>query len=233
MLEIIFFRSDEDRPEHIYVNRKGYHSLNVQLVSEFLIGLSNPFYIEIFQICDEKLKIINVNSSFPGSSHDSFIWNSSAVCRVITNLYRSGHEGYYLLGDSGYPLRPWLMVPFEGNPPENTPEFIYNHQFKSIRSSIERCNGVLKKRFRCLLKDRVLNYDPGTAGKIVNACVILHNLCIDHNIPEVPEADLPNYPDFGQYPIEPPNNVDMVAGRINPDLVAGRRLRIRIMRSLN
>ncbi|CAH1382911.1 unnamed protein product [Tenebrio molitor] len=40
-------------PEHIYVYRKNYHSINVQL------------------ICDSNLKITNVNARFPGSTHDA------------------------------------------------------------------------------------------------------------------------------------------------------------------
>jgi hypothetical protein len=46
----------------------------------------------------------------------------------------------------------------------------------------------LKARFRCCLKHRVLHYTPEMAGKIVNACVVLHNLCVDYNIPP-PEGE--------------------------------------------
>lgn len=42
-------------PEHLYVNRKGYHSINVQLV------------------CDWRLQILHINARYPGSTHDSYI----------------------------------------------------------------------------------------------------------------------------------------------------------------
>lgn len=56
---------DSNYPEHIYVNRKGYHSLNVQL------------------ICDANMSILNVNAHFPGSVHDAFIWKSSNVRKAL------------------------------------------------------------------------------------------------------------------------------------------------------
>jgi hypothetical protein len=37
--------------------------------------------------------------------------------------------------------------------------------------------------FRCLLKHRTLHYAPKKASKIINSCVVLHNLCIMDNIP--------------------------------------------------
>lgn len=37
--------------------------------------------------------------------------------------------------------------------------------------------------FRCLLKDRTLHYKPEKATAIINACVVLHNMCITYNIP--------------------------------------------------
>lgn len=81
------------------------------------------------------------------------------------------------------------MKPFDDEPADGTPEHLYQISQKSIRSIIERCNGVLKMRFRCLFKQRVLHYDPETASKIINACVVLHNLCIEHNLPEVHLGD--------------------------------------------
>lgn len=95
-----------------------------------------------------------------------------------------------------------------------------------MRSIIERCNGVLKNRFRCLLKHRVLHYTPIMAGKIVNACVVLHNMCIDNNIPE-PEEEENIHIDYGQ-DIGHLIPIDAQDG-INADLAAGRRVRQQIV----
>ena len=76
--------------EHLFLNRKNYHSINVQ------------------GVCDEKLRFINILSKWPGSTHDSFILENSA----LKNMFETGAiaEGW-LLGNSGYPLRLWLVHP--------------------------------------------------------------------------------------------------------------------------
>lgn len=60
------------------------------------------------------------------------------------------NEGWYILyiGDSGYALRPWLLIPFQN--PANDNEELYNTKQMRARSLIERCNGLLKMRFRYL-----------------------------------------------------------------------------------
>lgn len=50
------------------------------------------------------------------------------------------------LGDSGYPLRQWLITPITN--PNNEAEEYFNTAQMACRSIIERCNGVLKQRFR-------------------------------------------------------------------------------------
>lgn len=149
--------------EHNYINRKGFHSLNVQLVS------------------DANLKILNVNANYPGSAHDAFIWRQSRVKEYLHNIYINGHERSWLLGDSGYPLEPYLLTPFNA-PNENGPEYRFNLRHASARNVVERCIGVLKTRFRCLLKERTARYAPQFVGRIVNCCCMLHNICIDNNV---------------------------------------------------
>lgn len=68
------------------------------------------------------------------------------------------------------------------NPAPGSPQERFNNAHTSIRSLIERCNGVLKNRFRCLIKHRILHYSPQKASQIINACVVLHNICIQNNI---------------------------------------------------
>lgn len=48
-------------------------------------------------ICDEELKIININARFPGRTHDAHIWNNSAISTEMTNLSRR-HPGFFLIG---------------------------------------------------------------------------------------------------------------------------------------
>ena len=76
--------------EHLYVCRKGYHALNVQLVT----------YAD--------LRIMNVVCRYPGATHDSFIWCNCSLHQFTNNNMPNS----WLIGDSGYPLTPHLLTPF-------------------------------------------------------------------------------------------------------------------------
>nr|CAI5838136.1 unnamed protein product [Callosobruchus analis] len=41
-------------------------------------------------ICDNDLKILNVNAQYPGATHDSFIWSQSAVKQHLEAAYNEG-----------------------------------------------------------------------------------------------------------------------------------------------
>nr|CAD7199137.1 unnamed protein product [Timema douglasi] len=48
----------------------------------------------------------------------------------------------------------------------------------------ERCSGVLKSRFRCIHKSMgVLEYTPSKCKDIIVAVCVIHNLCVNRNIP--------------------------------------------------
>lgn len=78
--------------EYAYVSRKGYHSINVQIV---------------FDAC---YRITDVVAMWPGSVHDARILSESA----LNNGFETGivPAGCHLLGDSGYPCKKWLLTPY-------------------------------------------------------------------------------------------------------------------------
>lgn len=140
--------------QEVFRNRKGVFSLNCQVA------------------CNPEMLIISANVRWPGSTHDSRIFTNSALKRVVENM-QFGH----LLGDSGYPLKPFLMTPFLN--PSNNAENKYNKAHSGTRMVIECCFGILKKRFACL--DKKLNTKIETTISIIISCFVLHNFCISHN----------------------------------------------------
>lgn len=62
-------------------------------------------------------------------------------------------------------------------------EDTYTQRHVQARNCIERCYGLLKSRWRCLLRHRTLHYHPMVAGKIVLACCVLHNMALQANLP--------------------------------------------------
>lgn len=128
-------------------------------------------------------------------------------------------------------MRPWLLTPIEGNPEPGSPEAEYNRHHKQARCTIERCNGDLKMRFRCLFKHRVLHYTPEKAAQIIKACTVLHNMCIEHNV-DNPQPQEDEHFDFGMYNNNNFQNIGNNNGamdRVNPGLAEGRRMRARVM----
>ena len=63
-------------------------------------------------ICDGNLIFQDVVARWPGSHHDSFILQSS---NIYARFKKDEFGDCWLLGDSGYPLKKWLITPF-GNP---------------------------------------------------------------------------------------------------------------------
>ncbi|XP_072145555.1 uncharacterized protein [Dermacentor andersoni] len=141
----------------VFMCRKGYYALNCMF------------------ICDADMKILALDPRRPGSDHDAFVWRTTWLRRRF-QVGRIVNAGEYLLGDSGYPLEPWLLTPVPGHPPVHTAEGQYNTAHAAMRSVVERCIGLLKSRFRCLQRYRTLLYEPERAANIVAASAVLHNL---------------------------------------------------------
>ncbi|KAB0790410.1 hypothetical protein PPYR_15221, partial [Photinus pyralis] len=146
-----------EHPE-AYVNRKGIHSIQLQVVS------------------DEKGKFIHCYTGHPGSVHDQRVFASSEVSHFLNDSEKFPND-YHLLGDAAYAIRKNLMVPYKDNGHLTERQHNYNKCHSSTRMAVERAIGLLKGRMR-----RLLDNLPMTRGdlipKYIVACCIIHNICL-------------------------------------------------------
>ena len=139
--------------ENDYINRKNWHSINCQ------------------GITDADLKFVDAVVRWPGGSHDASILTTSRVYDHLAANHTLIDHGV-LVGDSGYPLKPYLMVPYDD--PLARRQRRFNATLKTTRCSVERAIGQLKRRFNCLKEG--LRVQPKKACLIITACIILHNI---------------------------------------------------------
>ena len=98
--------------------------------------------------------------------------------------------GRYCLVDAGLPHTTELMTPYRGvryhlkeysaNPPRNAKE-LFNLRHSSLRNTIERAFGVLKRRFPIIRSTQEPFYSRETQCEIFVACCILHNFLLDED----------------------------------------------------
>ena len=58
-------------------------------------------------VCSHDLKFTDIVARWPGSVHDSRIFRNSRLCAKFEKYDYNG----VLLGDSGYALNPYLLIP--------------------------------------------------------------------------------------------------------------------------
>ncbi|KAK9736296.1 DDE superfamily endonuclease [Popillia japonica] len=137
----------------VFRNRKGFFSLNVQVVS----GPSR----EILDI------------RHPGSNHDNVIFDRSSLrIRIET-----GNVPGLLLGNNGYACKNYLLTPVLQ--PENDQETRYNRAHIRTRNIVERLFGIWKKRFPCLHRGLQTKLDTSVA--IICATATLYNIGLREN----------------------------------------------------
>lgn len=97
---------------------------------------------------------------------------------------------YVLLGDSGYPLKKYLITPILN--PETAAERRFNQAQIKTRGIVERTFGIWKRRFPILslgIRNKLI-----TAQSIVVATAVVHNITQEQNdffedVPDVPHDD--------------------------------------------
>lgn len=117
------------------------------------------------------MKIVDVISRWPGSSHDSTIFTHSSLFQRIGNNEFGTDSA--ILADSAYSPEQYICKPL---PNANT-QSEKSYQFSQIqtRNIVERTIGVWKNLFGCLSKGFVLK-SPEKVQDIIVACAILHNM---------------------------------------------------------
>ncbi|XP_046803828.1 putative nuclease HARBI1 [Lucilia cuprina] len=170
----------------LYRNRKGYFSINVQAV------------------CNNELIFQDIVARWPGSSHDSTIFNNS---RLKFRLENKEFKNTYILGDSGYKVCDYMMTPLL-NPITNC-EKLYNESQIRTRNVVERCFGVWKRRFPVLSIG--MRIAVNTAMTVIVACAVLHNISTQRKEP----LPLEEQPDIINEIIENDNEVHENANNRN------------------
>lgn len=109
-----------------YLNEHGYYSLKVQVV------------------CGPNLQFLDFLCRWPGSTHESKIFNISAIKSQLNtdNLSRN-----YLLANSSYPQLKNILTPISS--PKTDPEKKYNSALNSTYN-VPQAIELWKKRFKCL-----------------------------------------------------------------------------------
>lgn len=150
----------------VFRNRKQFFSINVQSVAS------------------ADLRFQDIVARWPGSTHDSHIFNESNLKR---RFQAKEFGNSVLLADGGYKLQTYMMTPFRN--PANADQMRYNRVQILVRNTVERKYGVWKKRFPCLVFG--LRCDLENSLAVIVACAVLHNICIKQNDPMPPiNADI-------------------------------------------
>lgn len=140
-----------------YFNRKQFPSIQLQVV------------------CDSDMVIRHAYTGWPGCTHDARVLRNSS-------LFEDGEQGNaigqrnFIIADSAYPLRNWLITPFRNTGHLTPRQHRFNRRLSSARQIVERCYGHLKGRFR-RLREITVRKPPHIIAIIISGC-ILHNLCV-------------------------------------------------------
>ena len=169
-------------------NRKNRLSINVQVV------------------CDADMRVLDVVAKWPGSVHDSRVFNTSKTRAKLENQAFNG----WLLGDKGYACKKYLMTPcYRQN---NEPEQRYNRSHATTRNVIERMFGAMKRKF-AILQSRI-RYKLDTTLATIVACMVLWNFLRQRNEPiDYEDEDESDDDNDDNVVVNVENNIDGMAIR--------------------
>jgi hypothetical protein len=133
------------------------------------------------------LKIIDYAVGFVGSRNDASSWKETCLYKDHDKLLEPGE---WCWGDSGYLMQEWLVIPYSHPAKLEDDNGCFNYRLSSVRIESEHAIGYLKGRFQSLRELRLqLNSEEDVVYSTlwIQACIILHCFCLDHELGNMQE----------------------------------------------
>jgi hypothetical protein len=150
---------------------------------------SRGYTLNCQAVVDSKKRFLDLYLGMLGSTNDARVLHRSSLYRkaMHNNLFDAhfADHGFspYLLGNSGYLLLPWLMVPHRGQGLLPVADELFNKKLRRGRGVVENAFGILKQTFRELLVKSELQV--AFRPDVILYCVILHNVLLGQSHEEI------------------------------------------------
>jgi hypothetical protein len=133
------------------------------------------FYSALLQgVVDKDCKFWDFDFGWVGRCHN---WTLFQNIEIGKKVISGAFLPYKLIGDAAYPMRPWFYSPFkEKKEGMSKAKAHWNFIQSSTRMAVERAFGILKERWRILLKR--INMPLKHVPDLVTACICLHNCAL-------------------------------------------------------
>ncbi|MQM14556.1 hypothetical protein Taro_047492 [Colocasia esculenta] len=156
-------------------------------------------------IVDHEMRFLDIVTGWPGSMTLSRLLKCSGFSKLCESGKRLNGTiklttdkmeiREFIVGDSAYPLLPWLMTPYEGKS-LSAPKAVFNSRHKAVRYLAAMAFSQLKGAWRILHKV-MWRPDKHKLPSIILVCCLLHNIIIDSGDKLHDDVPLADHHDIG------------------------------------
>lgn len=138
-------------------------------------------------IVDPDLRFRNIVTGWPGKMNDSSVLQSSSFYTLCQkgeklngkkiHLSKETELTEYIIGDSGFPLLPWLVTPYQAKELSKS-EADFNKRLLATQVVAHRAFARLKEVWK-MIQGEMWRPDRHKLPRFILVCCILHNIVID------------------------------------------------------
>ncbi|KAL0418128.1 UNVERIFIED_CONTAM: protein ALP1-like [Sesamum radiatum] len=166
---ITMLLTSSDQDADAWLDRKENHSMILQV------------------IVDPDLRFRDIVVGYPGKMNDSSVLQSSTFFKLCQKgeklngnkacLSEATELREYIVGDSGFPLLPWLVTPYQGKE-RSEAKVEFNKRLLATHFVAQKALARLKEVWRMIRGD-MWRPDKHKLPRFILVCCILHNIVID------------------------------------------------------
>ncbi|KAL3654744.1 hypothetical protein CASFOL_001479 [Castilleja foliolosa] len=172
------------------------------------------YSITLQGVVDPKGVFTDICIGWPGSMTDDQVLEKSALFQRANN---GDLNGSWVVGNSGYPLMDWLLVPYSHQNLTWT-QHAFNGKIEDVQRVAKESVMRLKARWSCLQKRTEMKLQD--LPVVLGACCVLHNICEMRNEGLSPELRFEVFDDE----IVPENSVGSGDAMSDRDQIAHKLL---------